>query len=122
MILPKRSRPLAMLSQQHEPIARTINMHGGRVNKLLGDGVLAYFPPRAIANVVPVAVSLRIRRVVDSYMMKKQPSGRHDRRDLRVPELLRLGRGPPGPVQLRRLRLVGRDRVLPVSASAHRMS
>jgi len=35
---------IEMLNRQHELMARIINGEGGRVNKIMGDGILAYFP------------------------------------------------------------------------------
>lgn len=38
------------LSHQYEEISRIIGQYGGRVNKIMGDGLLAYFPETAIAQ------------------------------------------------------------------------
>ena len=50
------------LSQEHELITRTITAYGGRVNKLLGDGILAYFPTEELTGGVQAAAE--IHRVI----------------------------------------------------------
>lgn len=49
------------LSHQLELQARVIHRHGGRVNKVLGDGLLAFFPERKAAECVSAAIELQNR-------------------------------------------------------------
>ncbi|MFP4396417.1 MAG: adenylate/guanylate cyclase domain-containing protein [Anaerolineales bacterium] len=46
------------LNQQHEVMSKLINANGGRVNKVLGDGLLAYFPTQHLADCVDVAMRI----------------------------------------------------------------
>jgi class 3 adenylate cyclase len=44
-----------LLNREHGVIAKIINSGGGRVNKILGDGVLAYFPESKMDQAISVA-------------------------------------------------------------------
>jgi class 3 adenylate cyclase/glyoxylase-like metal-dependent hydrolase (beta-lactamase superfamily II) len=44
-----------MLNRQHEIMARAIHGSGGRVNKILGDGILAYFPENKLHSCILAA-------------------------------------------------------------------
>jgi class 3 adenylate cyclase len=44
-----------MLNRQHEIMARVINGNGGRVNKIMGDGMLAYFPEHRLRSCIVAA-------------------------------------------------------------------
>lgn len=44
-----------MLNRQHEIITKIINSNGGRVNKIIGDGILSYFPENLIDNSIIIA-------------------------------------------------------------------
>ncbi|RJP70169.1 MAG: hypothetical protein C4532_09675 [Candidatus Abyssobacteria bacterium SURF_17] len=41
---------VGMLNRQHELMTRIITSSGGRVNKIMGDGMLAYFPENKLAD------------------------------------------------------------------------
>jgi len=43
------------LNTQHELVSKLINSGGGRVNKILGDGILAYFPQNKLPECIGVA-------------------------------------------------------------------
>ncbi|RJP17922.1 MAG: hypothetical protein C4520_15440 [Candidatus Abyssobacteria bacterium SURF_5] len=47
------------LNRQHEIMARIINSSGGRVNKILGDGILAYFPEQKLQESLIAAEKLQ---------------------------------------------------------------
>ncbi|GAB4351986.1 MAG: hypothetical protein Kow0099_36170 [Candidatus Abyssubacteria bacterium] len=49
---------VAMLNRQYELTSRILNSFGGRVNKLMGDGILAYFPEYKLSNCATAAVRL----------------------------------------------------------------
>jgi len=49
------------LSRQLELEVRVIRSHGGRVNKVMGDGVLAFFPEHKAAGCVTAAVQMQER-------------------------------------------------------------
>jgi class 3 adenylate cyclase/glyoxylase-like metal-dependent hydrolase (beta-lactamase superfamily II) len=49
---------VSMLNQQLEVISKLINANGGRVNKVLGDGLMAYFPEERLSDCVRVAQSI----------------------------------------------------------------
>lgn len=51
---------VSYLSHQYEEISQTIGQYGGRVNKIMGDGLLAYFPETAIPQ--SLAAALQIQR------------------------------------------------------------
>ncbi len=51
------------LNRQHELVSKIINARGGRVNKIMGDGLLAYFPENHLDNCVQVAID--IQRAID---------------------------------------------------------
>ncbi len=44
-----------MLSRQLELTSKIINSNGGRVNKILGDGILAYFYEQNLHRIIPIA-------------------------------------------------------------------
>lgn len=50
---------VATLNRHHELIARIINAGGGRINKLMGDGILAYFPPNKVPDCVVAAMKIQ---------------------------------------------------------------
>ncbi len=52
------SEVVGMLSREQEVITRIIGAHGGRVNKLLGDGILAYFTADKLADGVWAAIEI----------------------------------------------------------------
>jgi class 3 adenylate cyclase/glyoxylase-like metal-dependent hydrolase (beta-lactamase superfamily II) len=49
---------MGMLDRELELMARSINSRGGRVNKIMGDGMLAYFPEHMISEFVPAAIEM----------------------------------------------------------------
>lgn len=51
-----------MLNKEYEVVSRIIHSGGGRVNKLMGDGILAYFPEHKAVDCP--AVGLRIQQAV----------------------------------------------------------
>lgn len=54
-----------MLNRHHEVVSKIINSGGGRVNKILGDGILAYFPEDRIVQGIDVA--RRIHRAIREH-------------------------------------------------------
>jgi class 3 adenylate cyclase/glyoxylase-like metal-dependent hydrolase (beta-lactamase superfamily II) len=50
---------VGMLNKQYEVISRIINSSGGRVNKLMGDGILAYFLEHRVADCPVVATKIQ---------------------------------------------------------------
>lgn len=56
---------VAMLNKEHEIIIKIINTNKGRVNKILGDGVLAYFLTEHLDNSLEVAC--RIPRAIKEH-------------------------------------------------------
>lgn len=50
---------VAMLNQQLEVISKLINANGGRVNKILGDGLMAYFPDDRLEDCIRVAQAIQ---------------------------------------------------------------
>ena len=50
---------VGMLNKQYEVISRIINSSGGRVNKLMGDGILAYFLEHRVADCPVVATRIQ---------------------------------------------------------------
>lgn len=53
-----------MLNRQYELTSRTINSCGGRVNKLMGDGILAYFPDYKLSDCA--VASMKIHEAIAS--------------------------------------------------------
>ena len=49
---------IATLNKQHEIVSKVINSGGGRVNKVIGDGMLAYFPENRLSDCVTVATKV----------------------------------------------------------------
>lgn len=56
------------LNRYYAVISKLINGRGGRVNKFIGDGVLAYFPERRLADCARVAVDIQ-RAVVEAGLL-----------------------------------------------------
>lgn len=50
---------VAMLSREHELFSRLINSSGGRVNKIMGDGLLAYFPEHKASDCLTTALTIQ---------------------------------------------------------------
>ena len=50
---------LSRLTQQHDAVSRVIQSTGGRVNKLLGDGLLAYYWAKDIDSCVRAAIRIQ---------------------------------------------------------------
>jgi class 3 adenylate cyclase/glyoxylase-like metal-dependent hydrolase (beta-lactamase superfamily II) len=50
-----------LLNRQHDLISRIITSHGGRINKVLGDGLLAYFPAKKCGECITVAREIHER-------------------------------------------------------------
>jgi class 3 adenylate cyclase/glyoxylase-like metal-dependent hydrolase (beta-lactamase superfamily II) len=48
-----------MLNRQYELTSRIIHSRGGRVNKLMGDGILAYFPEHRLPDCATVALEIQ---------------------------------------------------------------
>jgi class 3 adenylate cyclase len=46
---------VSMLNRQLELISKIINSNGGRVNKILGDGILAYFHEQKLPRIITIA-------------------------------------------------------------------
>lgn len=59
---------IEMLNRQHELMARIINGEGGRVNKIMGDGILAYFPKHKL-NECFVASGKIQRAVLENHLL-----------------------------------------------------
>ncbi len=59
---------VSMLNQQLEVISKLINANGGRVNKVLGDGLMAYFPEERLSDCVRVAQSIHQAVVEDDLL------------------------------------------------------
>ncbi len=53
------------LNKQHDLMSKIINSNGGRVNKIIGDGLLAYFPENRLDDCV--AVAIKIHRAVAEH-------------------------------------------------------
>jgi class 3 adenylate cyclase len=51
---------MSFLNKEHELVSKIINTGGGRVNKILGDGLLAYFLPEKIDACIQVAYNIHI--------------------------------------------------------------
>lgn len=56
------------LSKQHELVAKIINSNAGRVNKILGDGMLAYFMEDHIHDSIKVADKIH-RTIADNQLL-----------------------------------------------------
>ncbi len=50
---------VGMLNRQYELTSRLIHSRGGRVNKLMGDGILAYFPEHKLSECVISAMEIQ---------------------------------------------------------------
>jgi class 3 adenylate cyclase/glyoxylase-like metal-dependent hydrolase (beta-lactamase superfamily II) len=50
---------MGMLDKEFDMMARIINAGGGRVNKIMGDGMLAYFPEHKISNFMGAAIKIQ---------------------------------------------------------------
>jgi len=50
---------VSQLNRQHEVMSKLINANGGRVNKVLGDGLLAYFPDTRLDDCIHVAHTIQ---------------------------------------------------------------
>jgi len=50
---------VATLEKELELITRIINSSGGRVNKIMGDGILAYFPERKLSDCIVSATDIQ---------------------------------------------------------------
>ena len=50
---------VAVLDRELELITRIINSNGGRVNKIMGDGLLAYFPQYKLTSCVSAATEIQ---------------------------------------------------------------
>ncbi len=49
---------IKMLNKEHELISKVIQSHGGRVNKIIGDGILAYFKKEDIDETLKTAIEI----------------------------------------------------------------
>lgn len=59
---------VAMLSRQLDLEVRVIRRHGGRVNKVMGDGILAFFPEQKAADCVAAAVQMQKRIALEGML------------------------------------------------------
>jgi class 3 adenylate cyclase/glyoxylase-like metal-dependent hydrolase (beta-lactamase superfamily II) len=59
---------MATLDREFELMARVINSKGGRVNKIMGDGLLAYFPETKISEFINAAVEIQ-RDIQENRML-----------------------------------------------------
>jgi class 3 adenylate cyclase/glyoxylase-like metal-dependent hydrolase (beta-lactamase superfamily II) len=47
------------LNREHDLISKIIHSRGGRVNKIMGDGMLAYFPERKLSDCMKAAIHIQ---------------------------------------------------------------
>ncbi|HIW36255.1 MAG TPA: hypothetical protein IAA30_04670 [Candidatus Treponema faecavium] len=57
------------LNKEYEELSRITGIYGGRVNKIMGDGLLAYFPETAVAKSITAAAAMQRAIAADSSLL-----------------------------------------------------